>query len=393
MMCRMNTRTSHSDFKGFDDWVEIFRAGTHTDSQGREATYTVEDLDQIITNHSEADSAPIVIGHPKTDDPAYGWTAKLKRNGDSLLAKFRDVEPQFAEAVEAGRYRKRSVRLVKAAQGWVLGHVGFLGAARPAISGLAAMNYAAPQGESHDFEMDAFTPGVIARAMRRLRDFIIEKFDLETADRVMPDWEVESLSRHAIELSVKPANLAVLPAAAFSDLTPDHIDGGDVMPEFSQADIQAAEQRGREAAQADFTAREQSLQDQLKAERRARLAREFQAEIAASHLTPAQAEGAVEFMFCLQDGEEARFEFSAGKETKKLSPLAWFRDFVKRAPKQVDMGEQGAGADASPAAAEFSAPSGYTIDGAQLEMHQKAVAWQQANPGTDYVAAVRAVTK
>lgn len=387
----MTTRTSHSDFKGFDDWIEVFRAGTHTDSQGRTATYTSDDLDQVIANHSDADAAPIVIGHPKTDDPAYGWTAALKRDGDSLLARFKDVEPHFAAAAEAGRYRKRSVRLVKTGNGWMLGHVGFLGAQRPAVSGLAAMNYSAPEGETHDFEVDSYTPSIVARAMRRMRDFLIEKFDLETADRVMPDWEVDSLSRHATELDAKPANLAAS-SPAFS--TPsDDPHGGDDMPEFSQADIQAAEQRGREAAQADFTAREQSLADQLKTERRARLSREFQAEISASDLTPAQAEGAVEFMLCLQDAEEAQFEFSAGSETKKVTPLAWFRDFVKRVPRQVDMGESDAGDKGGTSAAEFSAPKGYAIDSAQLEVHQKAVAWQQVHPGTDYVAAVRAVTK
>ena len=123
-------------FNGFDDWIEIFRSGEHTDNAGTTRTWTEQDLDEIVANHSADRPAPAVVGHPKTDDPAWGWTAALKREGASLYAKFKDVAKEFADAVEAGRYRNRSVKIGKTADGYRLIHVGWLGAAPPAYLGV-----------------------------------------------------------------------------------------------------------------------------------------------------------------------------------------------------------------------------------------------------------------
>ncbi len=61
-------------FKGFDDWIEIFLTGKHTDSAGKTRTWTRDDLNQAVNNHSTDDPAPAVLGHPEDDSPAYGWT-------------------------------------------------------------------------------------------------------------------------------------------------------------------------------------------------------------------------------------------------------------------------------------------------------------------------------
>ena len=74
-----------SNFKGFDDWVEVFRTGTHTDSKGVTHTFGTEHLDQMVLN-TAPDTAPMVVGHPKMDAPAYGWAQQFKRSGDVLLA-------------------------------------------------------------------------------------------------------------------------------------------------------------------------------------------------------------------------------------------------------------------------------------------------------------------
>ena len=119
----------------FDNWVEIFRTGSHTTSDGRVTYWGEDDLDQVVRNYDpNKHEAPIVIGHPKTNDPAYGWVEALKRVGSTLLAKFKQVDSGFAEKVKAGRYKKRSVSI---SPGNHLNHVGFLGAVAPAVSGLA----------------------------------------------------------------------------------------------------------------------------------------------------------------------------------------------------------------------------------------------------------------
>jgi hypothetical protein len=126
-----------------DDFIEIFRSGEQTDSQGNTRLWTEDDLDQVVANHADErfGSAPIVVGHPKTDDPAYGWTSELKKVGNTLLAKFKEINPAFEKLVREGAFKKRSVRLIEGEHGWTLAHIGFLGAAAPAVEGLKPINF------------------------------------------------------------------------------------------------------------------------------------------------------------------------------------------------------------------------------------------------------------
>jgi len=50
---------------------EIFKVGKHTSSNGTTKDYSLDDVQSIINNHTEP--TPIVVGHPKTDSPAFGW--------------------------------------------------------------------------------------------------------------------------------------------------------------------------------------------------------------------------------------------------------------------------------------------------------------------------------
>ena len=116
-----------------DGWIDVCRAGTWRDIAGREVAIDEARLDRIVAEHAEADPAPVVVGHPETDAPAYAWIDGLRRVGDRLQAKLRDIAPAFREAVEAGRYAGRSIAL----QGDTLRHLGFLGGRAPAVPGLA----------------------------------------------------------------------------------------------------------------------------------------------------------------------------------------------------------------------------------------------------------------
>lgn len=117
------------------DWIAIFRTGTHTDSDGRTKIWTEEDLDKIVAQYNpEVHEAPVVIGHPKTDAPAWGWVEALKREGQVLYAKLKDLAPEFVEMVRRGLFKKRSVSLDL--ETLALRHIGFLGAMPPAVEGL-----------------------------------------------------------------------------------------------------------------------------------------------------------------------------------------------------------------------------------------------------------------
>jgi hypothetical protein len=80
--------TKRHEFKGFEDLVEICRAGKHAESQGRTQSWSRSDLNKMVKKHTESIAAPTAIGHLEANDPAFGWFESLERKGKSLFAKF-----------------------------------------------------------------------------------------------------------------------------------------------------------------------------------------------------------------------------------------------------------------------------------------------------------------
>lgn len=118
------------------DWVEVFRAGDY----GSKGNFTVADLDRMAEDYDPSmHEAPVVIGHPAEDAPAWGWVEKLRRAGNSLWAKLRQVQPEFEDMVRRGLFKQRSIALYSQFEKTgrpYLRHLGFLGAAPPHVKGL-----------------------------------------------------------------------------------------------------------------------------------------------------------------------------------------------------------------------------------------------------------------
>ena len=126
------------DFKGFDDFVPIFKGGKQTDSHGREHNGDAL-IDKAVAKFDPSHhEPPIVIGHPKQNSPAFGWVKDLKKVGKLLYAKFKDVVPEFENMVKKGLFKKRSASFYPDGE---LRHVGFLGAMPPAVKGLADIEF------------------------------------------------------------------------------------------------------------------------------------------------------------------------------------------------------------------------------------------------------------
>lgn len=129
--------------------IEIFKTGIHTSSSGQTATYTRADLERIAATYAPAEyEAPNVIGHPAANAPAFGWVERLKVAGDKLLADFTQVPREFVEMVRAGRFKKRSISLFPDG---TLRHVGWLGAAAPAVAGLKDVEFKGGEA-AHEYE-------------------------------------------------------------------------------------------------------------------------------------------------------------------------------------------------------------------------------------------------
>lgn len=131
--------------------IEIFAGGTHVAVDGKSWVFGGAELDEIVAAYDfAANPAPIVVGHPELDDPAYGWVSGIKRSGDILVASLDQVDTAFAETVKAGRFKKISASFYPPDHAgnpkpgkWSLKHVGFLGAAAPAVKGLRPVAFAA----------------------------------------------------------------------------------------------------------------------------------------------------------------------------------------------------------------------------------------------------------
>ncbi|MBK7377791.1 MAG: hypothetical protein IPJ03_02090 [Ignavibacteriales bacterium] len=118
---------------------EIFKTGSHTSDKGITKDYSLDDLNFIAQSYDpEVQEAPIVIGHPVDSSPAYGWVESLKVVGDRLIAKAKDLIPEFKEALDKKLYKKRSISLDSEGK---LRHIGFLGGALPAVKGLADIQF------------------------------------------------------------------------------------------------------------------------------------------------------------------------------------------------------------------------------------------------------------
>lgn len=147
-----------------EKWIEIARTGTFTDSAGRPQTFTEQDLDAIARAYDpDQRDAPLCIGHPKDNAPAFGWVEKLKREGAKLFATFAHVPGEVKKLVAKKHYRHVSMSLMPDRVN--LRHVALLGAAQPAIDGLRAVelndggdaitvNFAAEDGEGDSMTIE-----------------------------------------------------------------------------------------------------------------------------------------------------------------------------------------------------------------------------------------------
>lgn len=97
--------------------VELVRTGTWAASTGI-TTITEEDLDSMVAaaRDPEVDDGPIKLGHTGAlsklgdSEPALGWVANVKRNGDRLVGDLVDVPERLAEVIRKA-FRRRSAEI------------------------------------------------------------------------------------------------------------------------------------------------------------------------------------------------------------------------------------------------------------------------------------------
>ena len=367
---------------------EIFRAGTRTDANGNTVTITEADLAAAAQAYDpKVHEAPIVVGHPKADAPAYGWVKSLGVQNGVLTADFAQIDEGFADLVKAGRYKKVSASFYPPTSPnnpkpgvWTLRHVGFLGAQPPAVKGLSAISFA--EGEVYvEFAEDAHLQ--TASLLSRFRDWFIGRFGLEEADKVLPDWQIEAIK----ELAAVPQTHV---PAEFTESPPPPENHENKETPMSLEQELAAEKAAREAAEkeaAESKAELKKLQDEQHAALRDG-AHEQNAEFAEGlvkegRLKPADKDLVVKVLDFAEYPADVTADFGEGSKKQPLS--AALRAFLTAVlPKQIQGGEMAKGETPPGLAADFAEAA----DPEALSHHQRALALA-AKEGIPYEEAAR----
>ena len=326
------TETKQRNFKGFDDYVEIFRGGPQVDSSGKRHDGDAM-IDKAVASFLASEhQPPLVVGHPKDNEPAFGWVKELRTattNGvKTLMAKFENVVPEFEELVAKGRYKKRSASFYPDGR---LRHVGFLGAVPPAVKGLADLKFEDGHQELVTFDFIDNKTGILARFMGRIREFLIEKEGMDTADRVVSNWEIDELKwvdeAEAVENPVLYAeNNQKMGDEKVSEKSNN----------FTEADLEAAKKAAKDEARAEAAAEfAEQEQTRKKGEELAAIKSFCDKGLAEGKILPAWIDGGMaKFMESLAG--EAAVTFSEGNSRP---PLAWFMDFMDKLPQVVPLQE------------------------------------------------------
>lgn len=222
-------------------------------------SFSDDDLRGIAERYDPAlHEAPLIVGHPQHDAPAFGWIKSLSFADGRLQATEHQVAPEFAKARKQGAYKKLSARFFTPGSPnnptpghYYLRDVGFLGALTPAVKGLRTYAFgddASSQVATAELsfaDLPAHGGSAIARLFGRLRDWLIDQSGTEAAERILPANEVEALralAQHAAESSDHPDPAAAPGLRSFAD-APATPQEPPPMTDAEKAELEAARQK------------------------------------------------------------------------------------------------------------------------------------------------------
>ena len=328
--------------------LHIFKPGQWTTIAGEAIEFSEADLAASAKAYNpKLHKAPIVVGHPKTDDPAVGWAKSLTVSERGLFITPEKVNPAFAESVRTGSYGTISAKFYRPTDAsnpvpgvWYLRHVGFLGAQPPSVKGLEEPEFAEDDGcvcfqEGVEFgEWDAMTS---AGLLRNLREWILGRFGTEEADKVLPNYEVRALELGAQEEINKSRAAQGQALAAFAE-DAETAPATDPLPpkESTVNEEEAAQLREQNAAlqrQNEELVRAQAEKD-AKAKHQANV--EFAESLVNEARIPSAQKDQVSALIT-QLETTPDVEFGEGDDKKPLHQV--LRDFLKLLPPSVEFGE------------------------------------------------------
>lgn len=298
--------------------IHSFKAGRQTASNGATIDFTEADLAATAAAYDPALSeAPIVVGHPSTDGPAYGWVKSFTAQGPDLFAEPHQVNPEFAELVKAGAFKKVSISLYPKEHPhnpvpgvYYPRHLGYLGATPPAIKGLKPTEFAAADAECIELQLDFAEEQPAATETPEPSSLPPESEAAKSGTGVSPEGSATSPPETT---TVTPEEKAALEAHNAQ----------------LQADLAAARATLQAQANAAVTAAHTAFAEKLVAETRITEADKALLVATLDHLEPAVLPGAQ---------APAVVEFGEGEARKPMATA--LMEWLKALPARVEFGEQ-----------------------------------------------------
>jgi hypothetical protein len=372
-------------------------------------TFTAADLQAIADAYDpQLQQAPVVVGHPKTDAPAYAQVKRLVVNGDVLSYEEEQADEAFNDLRKKGRYKQRSASFyLPDAPGnptpgrHYIKHVGWLGAAAPAVPGLKPVAFAGDDTGCVEFTMNAdvrdrvgWAWHSLAELFRIQREEVIATDGIEKADRVYPTYQIEAFRKAGDAVSnssgyTNPESTStaavIVGASNPSEEEPAVTDKNELAKQ--QEELEAA-QKKLAADQAALKAEQQRIADSQATQRRDEATSFADGLIKEGRLLPKDKASTVELLLALP--ATTPLKFSEGDTTVEKTADALLRSLLSTLPKRIDFAEKSA-AEHAEHSAEFAAPAGFAVNSERMDTFSKAKAYQAQHPTVSWVDAVRAV--
>ena len=403
--------------------LHIFRAGRHTAMNGATMEFSDQDVADMAASYEPSRAAaPLVVGHPDIDAPAYGWVTRLHADGPDLFAETEQVEPQFASQVNEGRYRNISVSVYPPGAAsnpkpgrWYVKHVGFLGATPPAVLGLRPAQFAAaPDAVTFEFAAQRQThqhPTLEETNPMQIYDPSTGQLTnhpgpaptpVQPAQGVAPAPQAapapQPQAAPAPEPQAAPAPLsyaspatppqaAPAPAQPAASPEPRHptLDGGSFAANalvFAQQQ-QVLDQRARDlqAREDELKRRNQFLTDAADQSRREGLMNFADGLVQSGQLLPVDRVPMVNFLMAIPESATLNFADAAG-QPQQAATVDWFKSWMRRTlGAQVNFGQATPNAPAQVGDAQVlrsaGLPAGTRTDPRSAAIHRQAMAYCQ----------------
>ncbi|QYD20540.1 hypothetical protein KZX49_21540 [Klebsiella quasipneumoniae] len=317
--------------------LAVFAPGTHTAMDGRTITFTTENCIDLANSYDPSVSeAPFVIGHPSLTAPAYGWAERLEFRDGIVYAAPRQVNPAFAEAFNAGSYKKRSLSIYQPDSPgnpkpghYYARHVGFLGAVPPGVKGLPDAQFAEASGDNGPLEFALpWEADNLASLFQSIRDWVIQEKDIEQADSIIPQWRIQSILDSATD--ERKSSISPLAYAEENNVDPN------------QTTTVTAEELAKRQAALDerenkLRVAEEAAIKQKALERRTAIVGFADGLVKAGNVLPRHKSSIVEVLVNLS---QEPLSFSEGDTTVSKTPEELLREILSTKPRAIDFSEK-----------------------------------------------------